>query len=257
MRLKLRPCMTTSSSSDEHVRSRAWLLHAEIAVTGHPWIANIQTDQILTEYVSTMFGARDSVFAQRMKGLILVSFSMPTALSYRRDPGFVPVVGILYDLRVVCASTVENIFSCVDGLTARWGPLHFCPGTTVPSLNDHPAYKTFLRESSLGRMDPALMWRVDYKGVSDARQDTIASDEERARTWKFVAVINVAHHPDLITCDGEIPSNYFQMRILPQIQNWVEKIETWDLISFSVLSAAKYVQLICKRLHFCGGIFPA
>jgi hypothetical protein len=97
MRLKLCPYMTPSSSSEEFVWSRAWLLHAEIAVTGHPQIANIQTDQILPEYVSTMFGARDSFFAQRMKGLILVSFSNANGPVLHRDPGFVPVVGILYD----------------------------------------------------------------------------------------------------------------------------------------------------------------
>ncbi len=66
-----------------------------------------------------------------------------------------------------------------------------------------------------------------------ARQDTIASGEERALTWKFVVVIDVVHHPDLITC-GEIPSDYFQLRILPQTEHWVEIIKTWDLISYSV-----------------------
>jgi hypothetical protein len=36
-----------------------------------------------------------------MKGLDLLSFSMPTALSSLRNRGVVPVVGILYDSRMV------------------------------------------------------------------------------------------------------------------------------------------------------------
>ncbi len=174
--------MTPSSTSEEHVRSRAWLLHAEFAVTSHPRIANNQTDQILPEYISTMFLTPAIHFSLNWwKDWFL--YNSQCCLPTLRDPGFVPMVGILlYDLHVVCASTVENlnIFSCVDGLTTRWGPLHwhFSPCTTVPSLNDHPEYKTFLCESSLGGMDPALMWRVDYEGVSDARQDTIASESE-------------------------------------------------------------------------------
>jgi hypothetical protein len=167
-----------------------------------------------------------------MTGLILISFSLPT-LSFLCDLDVVPVLAILYDSHKVCASTVEKIFrnASVEGLTTRRADLQCCPDTRFQSLNGH---LQFLRESSLGGVNPVLKWRVDYQGISDARQATVRAHEERGRAWKFKAVVDVAHHPDLINSGGEIPSDYFQMRIVPQIENWVEEIEAWELISYSV-----------------------
>ena len=67
---------------------------------------------------------------------------------------------------VVSQRTVQGLFYSVDGLTASWGALYFGPVEAWPSLNDHAVYKSFLRESSLGGLNPALMFRVDYRGVS-------------------------------------------------------------------------------------------
>ena len=82
-------------------RSRAWILHAEFDVAGHPRLADIRTDTLFPEYVRECFDAPASYLNQRMKGLDLLSFSMPTALSSLRNRGVVPVVGILYDSRMV------------------------------------------------------------------------------------------------------------------------------------------------------------
>jgi hypothetical protein len=84
---------------------------------------------------------------------------------------------------VVCESTVQDIFRCVDCLAVRWGALHFGPSTDILQLNDHPAFIRFVRESSLGGMDPVLMWRVDFKGFSDASQPTIRALEVKDRAW--------------------------------------------------------------------------
>ncbi len=65
------------------------------------------------------------------------------------------------------------------------------------------AFRSFLRESSLGGLDSSLMFRVDYVGESEARQLVIKNDEEMAKAWKFEAVIDVTHHTTLITARGE------------------------------------------------------
>ena len=79
------------------------------------------------------------------------------------------------------------------------------------------------------------MFRVDYGGVSEARQLDIRKGEERARAWKFEAVIDPAHHPDLIQVrSGEILSDYFHLHILQRISNWEEMKEAWGLVSYSV-----------------------
>lgn len=108
-------------------------------------------------------------------------------------------------------STVQDIFCCVDCLAVRWGALHFGPSTDILQLNDHPVFILFVRESSLGEMDPALMWRVDFRGFSDASQATIRALEVKDRAWTFEAELDVAQHPDLINnSSGDISSEYFE-----------------------------------------------
>ena len=237
----------------EEIRSRAWLLVAEFTIAGHPLIADIRSDKLFPEYVRKCFEAQSSYFTKHMKGLMLLSFSMPTALSSLRNREVVPVVGILYDLHLVYESTVQGILRGVDGLNTTWGALHFGPRTDCQSLDEHPAFLRFLRESSLGGIDPALMCRIDCKGVSDARQETIRALEERDRTWRFEAVIDVAHHPDLvINSSGVIASDYFEMHILRHIENWGEKIEKWDLFSYSVPLAIGRLDATWDSIHIEG-----
>jgi hypothetical protein len=104
---------------------------------------------------------------------------------------------------MVTERTIQGIFEGVDGVTAQWSALYFGQGTVCPSLNDHAVFRTFLRESSLGGLDPSLLYRVDYRGVSEARQLAIRKDEERVRAWKLEAVLDAAHHVDLIDARGE------------------------------------------------------
>jgi hypothetical protein len=114
------------------------------------------------------------------------------------------------------------------------GHFAFGPWTEYPSLNDHPAFITFLAKRSLGGMNTTLPFRFDYKGIRDARQETIRHLAERTRAWKFEAVINAAQHADLINHRGEISSDYLKMQINHSKEKCVERIEKWDLISYSV-----------------------
>jgi hypothetical protein len=242
-------------STTEQLRSRAWILHAEFHVACHTQIVDLATKRIISEYVRNIIAARAPYFNKHLKALALLSFSMPTDVSSLRNREIVPVFGILYDSRLVFENTVQAIFHGVDGLSATWAPLYFGPGTQYPLLNDHPAFITFLAQSSLGGMDKTLDYRFDYKGISDARQETIRDLAERARAWKFQAVIDAAQHADLINHCGEISSDYFEMQINRRKEKWEEGIEKWDLITYSV--PQKNLQLDCKRLHICWRIFSA
>ena len=63
-------------------------------------------------------------------------------------------------------------------------------------------------------MDPELLFRVDYRGVSAARQMVLWKDEERANAWKFEAEIDAAHHAELIHAHSQVRWDYFHLHIL-------------------------------------------
>ena len=208
-----------SSSSEQIPHARAWFLYAEFDVAVHSRLANSDTNQIFPEYIRELIDSRLSYLDSRLKGMNFISYSVPRTLSTLQNRGVVPMDGIFYGSHVVSQCTVQGLFASVDGLTAFWGALYFGRGEAWPSLNDHAAYKTFLRESSLGGVDTTLLFRVDFRGVSEARQPVIAKDEKLARSWKFEAVIDAAHHQDLINARGEIFSDYFRLHILHRLEN--------------------------------------
>jgi hypothetical protein len=130
--------------------------------------------------------------------------------------------------------TVWGIFEGVDGVNAQWTALYFGQGEECPSLHDHAVFRTFLHESSLGGLDPALLYSIDYRDKSEAWQPATRKGEERVRAWKFEAVIDAVHHTDLIDARGEILSDYFYLHILQHIKNWELRQAAWDLISYSI-----------------------
>jgi hypothetical protein len=71
--------------------------------------------------------------------------------------------------------------------------------------------------------------------------------------WKFEAVIDAAQHSDLINHSGEISSDYFEMQINSRKENWVERVEKWDLISYSVQQTI--ASSIAKVSITVGGFF--
>ncbi len=86
--------------------------------------------------------------------------------------------------------TVQALLGNIRGLTATWGDLQFGPGETYRSFIQHPALLAFLRESSLGGINPSLWYRIDYISVSNFRQPTTSKNEERGRTWRFEVMID-------------------------------------------------------------------
>ncbi len=111
------------------------------------------------------------------------------------------MLGIFHGSHEVSMHTVQaligNIRQMIRGLTATWADLRLGPRETWKSFNEHPALLTFLRESSLGGIDPSLMYRVDYMGVSNTRQPSTSTNEEGGRAWRFQAMIDVALHKEL------------------------------------------------------------
>jgi hypothetical protein len=192
-------------SSQQTVRARAWLLDARFDLAEHPQLANSETNHIFPDYVTGIFRDRAPYLAHNMKAMTLIAFSMPTNLSSLSDSsGVVPVLGIFHGLHEVSMGTVQALFGNIRGLNTTWGNLQFGPGETWRSFNEHPALLAFLRESSLGGIDPSLSYRVDYMGVSDIRQPATRKKEERGRAWRFEAMIDVAHHKGLIDAHGDI-----------------------------------------------------
>ncbi len=66
-------------------------------------------------------------------------------------------------------------------------------------------------------------------------------------------MIDAAQHADLINHRGDISSDYFKMQIKSRKENWVEGIEKWDLISYSV--PQNIASLIAKDSITVGGFF--
>ncbi len=75
--------------------------------------------------------------------------------------------------------------------------------------------------------------------------------------WKYEAVIDAAQHSDLINHSGEVSSDYFEMQINSRKENWVERVEKWDLISYSVVESVQQTiaSSIAKVSITVGGFF--
>ncbi len=73
--------MRPSSTSATNQQARAWYLYAEFDVAKHTRLANSDTDQIITGYVREVIAAREQNLDARIKGLDLITYSVPTTLS--------------------------------------------------------------------------------------------------------------------------------------------------------------------------------
>ena len=94
--------MSAGSSLAEEQQARAWFLLAQFDVAVHTRLANSATDQIFPEYVRELLDARKTYRETRLKGLVLLTYSMPTSLSCLsskpegNDEGIVVMQGILH-----------------------------------------------------------------------------------------------------------------------------------------------------------------
>ncbi len=94
-----------------------------------------------------------------------------------------------------------------------------------------------MRSPSSSATDPqARAWfhTAEFDVAVHTRLTNSDTDQILARAWKFEAVIDAAHHPDLIDARGEIFSDYFRLRILHCLENWESIKAAWDLVSYSV-----------------------
>jgi hypothetical protein len=113
--------MMASSSSEQTIRARAWLLHAEFDVAEHPQIANPATNRIFPIYVEKCLDGRGAYLDQKMKGMTLISLSLPTDLSSLHNRGVVPVSGIFHGSHEVSMGTIQALFRGISGLATTWG----------------------------------------------------------------------------------------------------------------------------------------
>ena len=138
--------MPASSSVDVRIQARAWILDAIIDINLHPLLVNKNSDktEISQEYIRKFFESCNSWIAKTMKGLNLLSFSMPKDRSSLRCMNEVPVVGILHGSHAVSLQTVQAMFGRINGFATAWTPMYFGPGTPCKAFTDHVKYKTFL-----------------------------------------------------------------------------------------------------------------
>jgi hypothetical protein len=103
--------MRTSSTSATDLQGCAWKLLAEFDVAKHTLLANSDTDQIITEHVREVIAAREKYLDERIGGLDLITFSMPTILSSPQARIVVPVDAIFNAFRLVPQNTTLETFS--------------------------------------------------------------------------------------------------------------------------------------------------
>ena len=117
--------MRGNFSSGKDTSARAWYLFAQFHVAEHTRLANPETDQLFPDYVREVFAARAKYLDRHIKGLRLITYSMPTTLSSLQNRGVVPVDAIFHGSHLVSQRTVEAIFDGLAGLTAHWGALYY------------------------------------------------------------------------------------------------------------------------------------
>ena len=101
---------TLGASPGMTIRARAWMLDAVLDVHSHPQLVNTNRDEISHEYVRKMFESCESYLAYTIKGLNLISFSMPKHQSTLMSKAVVPVVAILHGTHEISLHTVQAMF---------------------------------------------------------------------------------------------------------------------------------------------------
>ena len=110
--------MMSHSSSATDPRARAWFLTVKFDVAVHTRLTNPDKDQIFPDYVRQVFAAREKYLDSRIKGLQLITYSMPTTLSSLQNQDAVPVDAIFHGSHLVSQRTMETVFDRIEGLTA-------------------------------------------------------------------------------------------------------------------------------------------
>ena len=215
--------------ADKGIRARAWVLDALFDVRSHPHLVSTNNHEtaISPAYVTKIFEGCEKYIARNMKGVDLLSFSLPTDRSSLANKDAVPVVALVHGTREISLSTVQAMFGRSEGLWTSWTPLYFGPGTQYRALEDHAMYKYFLKPSST--FDPI---RVDCIGDSGTRQATLHKNTERSRVWSFAGVIDSAQHPGLFD-ECAIRHDYLQ-RIVCGTSVSEQPADAWEIVSYAI-----------------------
>ena len=106
---------TESPMTDVGIRARAWVLDAVLDVTLHPdlLIVNGNETEISHQYVKTMLQQCESYCVNTlntMRGLDLISFSIPKLRSSLLYTNSVPMTAILHGTHNISQQTVHEMF---------------------------------------------------------------------------------------------------------------------------------------------------
>jgi hypothetical protein len=96
------------------------------------------------------------IIAYKMKGVDLISFSMPKRRSSLLNKNAVPVLAILHGTHEISLHTVQAMLGQIEAYCSAWAPIYLGPSTLYTALQDHghhAMYKAFLESSSTSQAD--------------------------------------------------------------------------------------------------------
>ena len=104
--------------ADKRIRARAWVLDAVFDVHSHPHLVSTNNNEtaISPAYVTKIFEGCEKFIASNMRGVDLISFSLPTDRSSLANKNAVPVVAIVHGTHEISLPTVQAMFGRSEGL---------------------------------------------------------------------------------------------------------------------------------------------
>jgi hypothetical protein len=135
-----------STMTDVRIRARAWVLDAVIEVASHPHLLIVNGDEteISHQYVEKMLKQCESYGVNTlntMRGLDLISFSIPKLRSSLLYKNSVPLMAILHGKHNISQQTVHEMFCRIQGFYLASTPLYFGPGTMYKTFREHAMYR--------------------------------------------------------------------------------------------------------------------
>jgi hypothetical protein len=153
---------------------------------------------------------------------------------HAKSRDFVLVEDVFLVYHVVYERTLQGLFD--NSVKVQWPAFFSGEGESV---DDHAVFRVFLRKSSVRGKDQSSKFRVDY--IGEARQSISQKGDDRAKAWKFKAVLDAVQHVDIMQVYGVIYSDYFHLHIPKRIANWENIKEENDLVSYSVESVQRNI----------------
>ena len=112
-----------TTAADGRIRSLAWMLDAVFDVNLHQNLVNKR--EISHKYVEKIFESCEKIIVNTMKGLDLISFSLPKQRLGMANKNAVPVTAILHGTHEIRIKTVQAMFARMEGLWTMPCTKHF------------------------------------------------------------------------------------------------------------------------------------